>query len=66
MLETAVGSVLDGTTTPGFVLVARLTMGAVAETQTISKLGNFVITSAGKIFVSYANSIFMLIIYLMP
>ena len=59
MPETAEGSVLDGITTPDFVLVARLIMGAAAETQTISKLSNSVRTPAGKIEVGYAHSIFM-------
>ena len=66
MPETAERSVLDGTTTPVCVLVARLTMGAAVETQTISKLSGFVRTSAVKMFVSYACSSFMLILYLMP
>ena len=59
MPETAEGSVLDGTSTPDFDLVARLIMGAAVETQTISKLDNFVRTSAGKIEIGYAHSIFM-------
>ena len=60
MPETAEGSVLDGTTTPDFVLVARLTMGAAAETQTISKLDNFVRTPVGIIEVGCANLMFKL------
>ena len=66
MPETAEGSVLDGITTPDCVLVARLTMGAAVETQTISKLGDFVRTSAGKILVGYAHSIVMWIVYFIP